>query len=113
MSNFNKLSCLAALAAVLAVGTGLVPGARADNVVDAPDGATIGGGGQEYACTNVAPTQTDPRWTDNPLTIVTAPGEGAYLGDVRATVTDETGAVLFDVWCQAPMFTADLPSGER
>jgi hypothetical protein len=115
---FNRLNrrpaAVPALAVVLAltaapVGAGAVELAAAAGAPFAADR----GQEQEYACTDLATAHPDPRWDGVPLTIVAAPGESTFFGDVRATVTDETGTVLFDAFCQAPVLTAGLPSGER
>lgn len=101
-----------ALAMVLAL-TAAPAGAGADEIAAAAGAPVAADHGKAYVCNDLAASHPDPRWDDMPLTIIAAPGKSLFFGDVRATVTDETGVVLFDAFCEAPLLTAGLPSGER
>ena len=69
--------------------------------------------GISYACTGIGETKDDPRWRAFALKLAFAvQPDGALLSGVRARISDGSGRLVLDVYCEdSPWLMAQLPAG--
>src|SRR5262245_36700490 len=68
--------------------------------------------GVKYACAGVGKaSRSDPRWPAFPVKLEFAAANGDFLGDPAVTITDGSGATVFQAQCNGPWVLIELPAG--
>lgn len=77
----------------------------------APQDQELSFQGIKYACTGVAESKEDPRWTQYPVKLMFTTGGRAYVSFVQVKIEDPQGKVVLEVECDSPWLMADLKPG--
>jgi hypothetical protein len=68
--------------------------------------------GVEVACTGMAETRLDPKWTAFPVRVEFSNGKAEYLTDAEIRVTTAKGKPVLHVSCAAPWVLLKTPPGQ-
>lgn len=96
----------AAAAAVLAAGAAAQP---APQVLPLDEESVVGG--VEVACTGIAESRLEARWTRYPLRVEFANPRREYLAGATVAVKDAKGRQMLSVSCNGPWVLLRLPKG--
>lgn len=96
------------LSGLIGAGMTAMPSSAAEKI---PTDQPLTYNGHEYACTGIAESRLDPRWSRYPLKLVFVGAGGAYLGDVDVRIMRPDGTTAMRVHCPSPWLVADLPAG--
>ena len=77
----------------------------------APQDQELNYQGLKYACTGVAESKEDPRWTQYPAKLMFTTGGRAYVSFVQVKIEDAQGKVVLEVECDSPWLVAELKPG--
>src|SRR5262249_24839348 len=66
----------------------------------------------KFACTGVAESKEDPRWTKYPVKLMFTTAGRAYVTYVQVTIKDAQGAEVFTAECDSPWLVVDLKPGK-
>jgi hypothetical protein len=69
-------------------------------------------GGVPVACTGIGQTKDDPKWKAYPVKLEFADASRAYVAGEAVTLSDASGAQLFEASCEGAWLLLKLPAGK-
>ncbi|MFO1462578.1 MAG: hypothetical protein U1F66_02290 [bacterium] len=66
----------------------------------------------KFACTGVAESKEDPRWSKYSTKLMFTTGGRAYVSYIQLSVKDASGNLVFETDCDAPWILVDLKPGK-